>query len=154
MSTNKIINRLKKESVKDTVWFEEAKYRRENSSWLDMSFSIAIKAISAMKKKAITQKELAVLLDCSPQYISKLLKGQENISLETICKLQKALDTVLFLIPNDHTTQYDKPVQCNLIMNTDKVESKSEKKRMPYGEPLFITESKWKTLGESSPLNC
>ncbi|MEL1243528.1 helix-turn-helix transcriptional regulator [Flavobacterium sp. DGU11] len=154
MNTNKILNRLKKESVKDTEWLQEAKYRRDNSGWIDISFSIAVKAISAMKKKGMTQKELAVLLNCSPQYVNKLLKGQENISLETIYKLQNALDVVLFVIPNDHKTQYEKSVQCNLILNVDKVESKSEKKRMPYGEPLSITEIKWKTLGESSPLNC
>ena len=30
-------------------------------------------------------------MGCSPQYVSRLLKGEENLSLETICKLENAL---------------------------------------------------------------
>lgn len=31
-------------------------------------------------------------MGCSPQYVSRLLKGEENLSLETICKLENALN--------------------------------------------------------------
>ncbi len=40
----------------------------------------------------VTQKALAVKMNCSQQYISKVLKGRENLSLETLCKIEKALD--------------------------------------------------------------
>ena len=30
-------------------------------------------------------------MNCSPQYISKVLKGQENLSLETLSKIEMAL---------------------------------------------------------------
>lgn len=34
---------------------------------------------------------LAGKMNCTQQYISKMLKGQKNMSLETICKIENAL---------------------------------------------------------------
>lgn len=34
---------------------------------------------------------LAEKMDCSQQYISNVLKGEKNMSLETICKIENAL---------------------------------------------------------------
>ncbi|MCP4053318.1 helix-turn-helix domain-containing protein [Mesoflavibacter sp. CH_XMU1422-2] len=85
-------------SEEKSGWLEKAKYRQENQDWLDISFSIAIKILSVLrtnKKKEIfpkNQKELAEVLDCSPQYVSKLLKGTEKLNIETISKIQKALN--------------------------------------------------------------
>lgn len=31
-------------------------------------------------------------MDCTQQYISKMMKGQKNMSLETICKIENALE--------------------------------------------------------------
>lgn len=45
-----------------------------------------------MEQLGMTQKALAVKMNCSQQYISKVLKGRENLSLETLCKIEKALD--------------------------------------------------------------
>lgn len=88
-------------SEEKSGWLEKAKYRQENQDWLDISFSIAIKILSVLrtnKKKAISpknQKELAEVLDCTPQYISKLLKGTEKLNIETISKIQKALNITI-----------------------------------------------------------
>jgi len=88
-------------SEEKSGWLEKAKYRQENQDWLDISFSIAIKILSVLranKKKAIfpkNQKELAEVLDCTPQYISKLLKGTEKLNIETISKIQKALNITI-----------------------------------------------------------
>ena len=40
----------------------------------------------------ISQRQLAELVGCSPQYVSRLLKGEENLTLETLCKLERALN--------------------------------------------------------------
>ncbi len=40
----------------------------------------------------MSQKQLAELVGCSPQYVSRLLKGEENLTLETLCKLERALN--------------------------------------------------------------
>lgn len=34
---------------------------------------------------------LAEKMDCTQQYISNILKGEKNMSLETICKIESAL---------------------------------------------------------------
>jgi len=97
MSINSIKNKLKQTSIKDTTWIEKAKFRKKNQDWLAISFAIAVKMFSVLKenkKKNIfpkNQKELAIALDCTPQYVNKLLKGAEKLNIETITKIQKAL---------------------------------------------------------------
>ncbi len=39
----------------------------------------------------MTQQMLAEKMNCTQQYISKVLKGKKNMSLETICKIENAL---------------------------------------------------------------
>lgn len=84
-------------SKKESGWLGKAKWRQENEDWLDISFSIAVKMLSALNvnKKADTyprsQKELAEVIGCSAQYVNKLLKGQENLQIETICNVQRIL---------------------------------------------------------------
>ena len=97
MSIDKIKNKLKQNSIKDTSWIERVNFRKENKEWLDVSFSIAVKMMSILsenKKNDVlpkTQKELSEKLNCSAQYVNKLLKGAEKLNIETILKIQKAL---------------------------------------------------------------
>ena len=44
-----------------------------------------------MDELDLTQKQLAELMGCSQQYVSKVLKGQENLSLETMWKIEDCL---------------------------------------------------------------
>ena len=44
-----------------------------------------------MDKMNLTQKELAAQMFVSQQYGSKILKGQENFSLETLAKIENIL---------------------------------------------------------------
>ena len=39
----------------------------------------------------LTQKALAERMNCTQQYVSKILKGKENMSLDTLTKLEDAL---------------------------------------------------------------
>ena len=48
-----------------------------------------------MHKLGLTQKDLAERMGCSQQYVSKVLRGQENLSIETICKIENALEIEL-----------------------------------------------------------
>ena len=50
-----------------------------------------------MKQEGLTQKALAERMDCTQQYVSKILKGKENLSLETLSKLEDALGISLIL---------------------------------------------------------
>lgn len=73
------------ESVKQEEW------RKENREWLILSQEIALSIFFFLKKENMTQKELADKMGVSPTYVGKLLKGKENLTLETIVKIQQAL---------------------------------------------------------------
>lgn len=111
MSISKIKQKLIQNSIKDSGWLEKAKWRQENEDWLDISFSIAIKVastLSANKKTGTypkSQVELAEAMDCSPQYINKLLRGQERLQIDTICKVAKILKIKLIEVPKAIITQ-------------------------------------------------
>lgn len=86
------LDKLNKISTPDTTWSKSAIYRQENSDWLRKSAQIALVVLRALKDKSMSQKDLAVLLNVKPQQINKIVKGKENLTLETICKLERALD--------------------------------------------------------------
>jgi len=65
--------------------------------WKKYSKTIAAEVSDRMAQLGISQKSLAVLMGCSQQYVSKILKGNENLSLETVSKLESSLDFSLFL---------------------------------------------------------
>lgn len=56
---------------------------------------IAMKILDKMEETGMTQKAMAEKIGCSQQYVSRILKGQENLSLETISKIETALDAQL-----------------------------------------------------------
>lgn len=99
MPTDKIKQKLFQAAIKDEKWLAEAKERQENEAWLDVSFAIALKILRWLREKKMTQKTLAEQLDYSPQYMSKILKGSENLTLETICKIEKVLHIKLIEVP-------------------------------------------------------
>ena len=98
MTLDRIIERLSRyESPEPSEWREkEAVYQTAKSQgWLKYSRKIAIKVAMSMKYQNISRQELAERMGCSPQYVSRLLKGEENLSLETICKLEEALNIAI-----------------------------------------------------------
>ena len=65
-----------------------------NTKWLEygrhsMGFAACVRIL--MKTKGMTQKELAGKLEVSEQVVSKWLSGKENLTLETISNLERAL---------------------------------------------------------------
>ena len=98
MTLDRIIERLSRyESPAPSEWREkETVYQTAKSQgWLKYSRKIAIKVAMSMKYQNISRQELAERMGCSPQYVSRLLKGEENLSLETICKLEEALNIAI-----------------------------------------------------------
>jgi plasmid maintenance system antidote protein VapI len=73
--------------------------------------------------KDMQQKELAEAMDVSPQQVSKIVKGKQNLKLETISKLEAALGIKLFEIPvpNFETEVKRKDVQTTLSEKKSKV---------------------------------
>ena len=93
-----LIEKLNKHrSPSQSKWRERGVYRMENKAWLRYSQAIAMIVLDAMEETGLTQKALAEKMGCSQQYVSKILKGKENLSIETLCKIEVALG--LSLLP-------------------------------------------------------
>lgn len=80
------------ESSTPSKWRENAEWRMANKSWLRYSQMIAMMMLDRMEELELTQKSLAEKMGCSQQYISRVLKGRENLSIETISKIESALE--------------------------------------------------------------
>ncbi len=84
-------------------WLEDAKYRRANRKWLRKSQSIALRILDVLDEKGMQQKQLAEAMGVSPQQISKIVKGKQNLTLETISKLEQILGVALIEVPKFQT---------------------------------------------------
>lgn len=100
------------QSETPSKWREEAEWRRENWSWLRHSEKIAVKVLLQMKELGLTQKALAERMNCTQQYVSKILKGKENMSLDTLSKLEDALNISLI---------YDEQVSYPIMVAEDAI---------------------------------
>lgn len=66
-------------------------YRCENADWLRLSVQIALKVRKVIRKKGMSQAQLASELGVTRAQISKYLSGKVNFELKTIAKLQSVL---------------------------------------------------------------
>ena len=80
------------QSSKYSHWREDAQWRRDNEYWLKYSRFITLQVLRAMEEQSVTQVELAKRMGCTQQYVSNLLKGSSNMTLETIARLENALN--------------------------------------------------------------
>ena len=89
---NDIVKKLNEhKSSTPSKWRTEAEFRTANKSWLRYSQHIAMLMLDKMEELHMNQKLLAEKMGCSQQYVSKILKGRENLSIETLCKIEDAL---------------------------------------------------------------
>lgn len=75
------------------------KERAENREWMRMSQDIALGIHRYLRLTNTTQKEFANRMGVSPAYVGKLLKGRENLTLETIWKIQELIGVSFFSFP-------------------------------------------------------
>jgi DNA-binding Xre family transcriptional regulator len=81
-------------------WVNDVECKRLNKTWLNYSGKIALRVLSAIEDiPGMNQRKLAELMGVTPQHISKIVKGQENLTLETIGKLSEALQIELVDFP-------------------------------------------------------
>ncbi len=87
------------------TWREKAEYRRQNK-WLEYSSQIARRIIAIIRNRDdLNQAKLAEIVGVTAQQISKIVKGQENMTLETIYKLSQALGVELIGFPEYEFSQ-------------------------------------------------
>lgn len=70
-------------------WFESSK----------QDFMISVHSV--MLKSKISKSDLSSKIGCSPAYISKVLRGDVNFTIETMVKISRALDTKLCIHLSD-----------------------------------------------------
>lgn len=82
-----------KSTVKESSfdWIDVVKDLEKKKLWLDKSEKIAADVVYLLKKKGIKKQNLAERIGVSRQYVNKIVKGKQNLTLETISKLEDAL---------------------------------------------------------------
>ena len=93
---------MRKKGVTSTgsKWVKDVERYRSSKTWLNYSGKIALRVLSAIEDiPGMNQRKLAELMGVTPQHISKIVKGQENMTLETIGKLSEALQIELIDFP-------------------------------------------------------
>lgn len=79
-------------SGEDTKTIAEVKQRIKNRAMLLESQHIALKVLMKLDDLGWAQKDLAKAMDVSPQQITKIVSGKENMTIETQIKLQNILN--------------------------------------------------------------
>ena len=92
MSNTDILNKL---TTGESNWRKISETRRVNREWLKRSSQIAIAILKRLKETGMSQKKLAEEMGVSPQYINKIVKGHENLTLDTISKIESILNCEL-----------------------------------------------------------
>lgn len=95
--------------------------RIENRAMHRESQLIAMKVLKKLDELEWTQKDLANALKISPQQVNKIVKGRENLTLETQKKLQDVLDIPIL------ATYYE-----DRIEHIEEIQIVAEKKTMRY----------------------
>lgn len=83
------LNELSNDRSNEVI--KKAEYLEKNRDWLRVSRTIALSIRYYLRKANMKQNVLAEKLGVSPAYIGKLLKGNENLTLETICRIQNII---------------------------------------------------------------
>lgn len=81
---------------------QETGVKQDKKDWAEYSQLIAASMLKRMTELGLTQQMLAEKMNCTQQYISKVLKGKKNMSLETICKIENALGIEIIRSLNDN----------------------------------------------------
>ena len=79
-------------SEQDSGTLERNRDRIRNRSMLRESQQIALKVLMKLDELGWSQKDLAKIMAVTPQQITKIVSGKENLTIETQIKLQNILD--------------------------------------------------------------
>lgn len=84
------------------TWISKSKFEIENEEELLACRRIILKIVRYMQDNDMTQKELAEKLNVSPQYINKLLHGQDlDLKITTVLRYGRLLGIKLIVLPED-----------------------------------------------------
>ena len=128
-------------------WIEESNKRFEDKEGLKYSQQIAVRILRTLREKKLSQKDLATLLEVSPQTVNKWVKGSENIGLFTIGRIDKALEIKLMHVNENsncltidcsNMTTMSRQIHSHLNKIEKTIEGIKETKVIPLG--TYITD--------------
>jgi transcriptional regulator with XRE-family HTH domain len=137
---------LKLVSENDTETLKEVKKRIKNRDMLRESQQIALKVLIKLDELGWSQKKLAAEMGVSPQQITKIVSGKENLTTETQVKLQKILDIPILA---SYYENYYKEINKLVISIEDTQELsvvKEEVADYQHTQPLTFSKSKRKFM--------
>ena len=76
---------MAEDKIDNALEVKEETVECKSEDWVCHSQAIAATMSNRMEELGMTQRALA------EKYVSKVLKGRENLSLETLCKIENAL---------------------------------------------------------------
>lgn len=80
----------------------KSKSKESLDFWLESAKQdFMISVFSGMSRLRLSKAELSERIGCSPSYITKILKGDANFTIETMVKISRALDTKLCIHLSD-----------------------------------------------------
>lgn len=82
---------MAEEQIDTVLGLDVETVENKGEKWMCHSQAIAAIMSNRMEELGMTQRALAEKMNCTQQYVSKVLKGRENLSLETLCKIENAL---------------------------------------------------------------
>jgi transcriptional regulator with XRE-family HTH domain len=103
MTLNEKLNRLS--SGKRSNWLQKAEEKLAYAGARRNARNIALRVLQLLREQRMTQTDLAEKMGVSRQQITKIVKGEENFTLETIDKLEQALQTTLMTVHSPATTK-------------------------------------------------
>lgn len=100
------IKKLKQFVVDDhSKWEDITHWHEESKDFIKKSTIVSIRILSILRRRGITQIELAERMCVSPQMVSKIIKGRENITLATLEKIENALGEIILDVPKEDMPQ-------------------------------------------------
>jgi len=155
MTLNSHIQNILKNSKKDTEWKKEAEERLKARNESKKSGMIATQLAIYMAEKGITQTALGEMTGVSPQQISKILKGRENLTLATIEKIENALGIHLIQVnileeTEDHRMGFRR---LNEVIKKAQKKSQVLSNLRSIHDASFISDLWFKRYPTSMPIN-
>lgn len=102
-------------SNKTSGWHKDVNERISNKAWQDKAFDIALKVIRHMRNNKISQVRLAEDMGMKAQSLNRILQGKENLTLETICRFESALNITLIEVVYSSSEAYEPEVVKSVI---------------------------------------
>lgn len=111
-----------------------SKAKQRNSYWVGKAIHDFTEELhDLMQQRAVSKAELARRIDCSPAYVSKVLRGDSNLTIDSMVKLVRAVDGQLCI----HVTRQEDEVRWFDIIGP----SRAVKRRVPSGNDFEVVES-------------